>query len=107
MLRRTGRSRCGDFKVLPHRQRRKDPAPLRNEAHPELMDPVCGQTRDVGPVEHNATGPRGREPTSERHSVVLPTPLRPSTAVTVPCRREGDPLQHMTLAVVGVHVADV
>src|SRR5262245_46024617 len=107
-VRLTGSSRCGDFEVLPHRQRRKNPAPLRNEAYPELMDPVCRQTRDVGPVEHNATGPRGREANQRTAQRGLAYAVAPEHGRYGPLvGAEGDPLQHMTLAVVGVHVADV
>ena len=53
------------------------------------------------------TRPRraGVNPTIDRHSVVLPTPLRPSTAVTLPfVDVERHALQHVAVAVVGVQI---
>ena len=50
----------------------------------------------------------GVNPTIDRHSVVLPTPLRPSTATTVPAfDGQRHALQHVAVAVVGVEIGTV
>ncbi len=106
---RRPRPRPGDGgQVLVDGQRLEDVALLRHPADARGGAPVRRQAREVlrrrarcGPARRRVT------PTSVSSSVVLPVPLRPSSASDCPCvEREVDALDDDGLAVAGAQVLD-
>ena len=85
-LRDFGRE-SAEHQILAHREARQDAAPLRHVADAGLGPLMGAQRRDVGAVEREPAGrSRSIRPRMLRSSVVLPTPLRPSTERNSPAR---------------------
>jgi hypothetical protein len=74
-------SRAAQPQVLVHRQRRPDAPPLRHVADALACDPFGGRPRISSPASRTLPARRTR-PVIALHSVVLPMPLRPTTAST-------------------------
>src|SRR5215467_4076583 len=97
-----------DLQVLAHRERREDAAALRHQAHPAARDLVGGQMRDVLAAQPNATAPGWREADDRADERGLADAVAAEdrddlTALDA----QGDTLQDVALAVVGVDVLDV
>ena len=72
------------LEILAHGQQRKDLAALGHVGD-ALPGPLVGlERREVLAVEHHVPARTGWCPTMARSSELLPTPLRPSTHVTLP-----------------------
>ena len=74
----------GHAQVVHDGQAGEDATAFGDVGQPEFPDAVCGQPGDVPPVEVIRPLVEGTRPETARASVLLPAPLAPSTARTVP-----------------------
>jgi hypothetical protein len=74
----------GHPQVVDDGQAREDAAPLRDVRQPELPDAMGRLSGDVLSVEDDPPAVGGTNPETARASVLLPAPLAPNTASTVP-----------------------
>ena len=102
-------SEPGDPQVLVHRERAEDPLTLRHVADPEPRDGVRGQAvRSDAPSKRTAPRRGWSRPMTVRRVVVLPAPFRPRSTVTASgLHAEGDALEDVVLADVGVDVLEL
>ena len=94
-----------DRQVLVDRQRRKDPTALRDEADAHVKNAMRRQPGDLHAVEEHAARTRGRQADNRAAQRRLPDAVpaedRGDTALLHVKR---DALEHMAVAVVGVHI---
>jgi len=81
---RLGIGELAEAEVLEHGEFRQDATALRHEADAGRRALVGAAGADLGAVEPNAAAGAVHEAENARSSVVLPTPLRPSTLTSSP-----------------------
>ena len=96
----------GHHQILHDRQRREDPAPLRHQTEPERHGPVRGPGGDVPVLEEDlpAPWPREADDGSDEGGLAHAVPAEDAHDLAA-LHAQGDALQHVAVAVVGVDVA--
>src|SRR5215470_5097286 len=99
--RRAARSRArGRGQIFPHREARKDAAPFRHQAEPELGDAERGEPAQLPPFEHDAAAARRRHAHDRADGGGLAHAVPPEQRHHLaPADFEIDAEQHLALAV--------
>ena len=93
----------GGGEVLPHREARKDAAPFRHQAEPELGDAERGQPAQLSALERDASAVRRRHPHDRADGRGLAHAVAPEQRHHLAAAHlEVDPEQDLALAVAGL-----
>jgi hypothetical protein len=84
--------------IFLHRETGKDITPLGHVAETHAGASVGSGVGDAAQPSKDRPGAHGPTPIIDLSSVLLPTPLRPSTAVQVPAATSNDIIQRMAAA---------